>query len=250
MADHESSCLCVRDLAFSYERKYPVLHGIGFQAAKGERIGLAGANGAGKSTLLKILVGLETGFTGSVEIGGTRLTPKNLAEARRHIGYVFQDSDSQLFMPTVEEDVAFAPLNYGYPAEEVRARTRRALESVQAAHLAGSPVYRLSGGEKKLVSIATVLSMDPEVMLMDEPSSGLDPKNRRNLIRVINSLDCTKIIASHDLDLLWDTCSRILLIDEGRLVFDGPSDELMRNEALLTAHSLELPLSLQSRRIS
>ena len=247
MAEKEPCCLAVSGLSFSYDRKYPVLHGVCFRAGKGERIGLAGANGAGKSTLLKILVGLETDFEGGVEIAGISLTKKTLAEIRRHIGYVFQDSDSQLFMPTVREDVAFAPLHYGYPAEEVRERTERALKSVHAEHLADTPVYPLSGGEKKLVSIATVLSMDPDVCLMDEPSSGLDPKNRRNLIRVISSLDCLQIIASHDLDLLWDTCSRILLIDEGKLVFDGPSDELMRDEALLTAHSLELPLSLQRR---
>ena len=247
MKNRAETCINVRDLDFAYDWKYAVLHGISFIASKGETIGIAGANGAGKSTLLKVLVGLETGYEGEIEISGLALTSRNLAEIRRHTGYVFQDSDSQLFMPTVEEDVGFAPLNYGYPAEEVLERVSSALRSVNAEHLAKMPVYRLSGGEKKLAAIASVLSMDPDIMLMDEPSSGLDPKNRRTVINVINSLGCLKMIASHDLDLLWDTCSRILLVNGGRIVYDGPADDVMRNEELLTANSLELPLSLQSR---
>ncbi|MBR2122624.1 MAG: ABC transporter ATP-binding protein [Lachnospiraceae bacterium] len=248
MADKNESCLLVRNVSFAYEKKYPVLHEISFEAAPGETVGIAGANGAGKSTLLKLLVGLETGFEGSIEICGIRLDKKNLAAVRRHIGYVFQDSDSQLFMTTVEEDVAFAPLNYGYSADETKKRVENALRSVNAEHLAKKPVYRLSGGEKRLVSIATILSLTPEVVLMDEPSSGLDPKNRRNLIGIIRDLPGTKLIASHDMDLLWDTCSRILLIRDGRIVCDGPADDIMRNEELLRENDLELPLSLQGRR--
>ncbi|MBO5998128.1 MAG: ABC transporter ATP-binding protein [Lachnospiraceae bacterium] len=248
MADNNESCLLVRNVSFAYDNKYPVLYDLSFEAGSGETVGIAGANGAGKSTLMKLLVGLETDFDGSIEICGINLDRRHLAAVRRHIGYVFQDSDSQLFMTTVEEDVAFAPLNYGYSAEETKERVENALKSVNAEHLAKKPVYRLSGGEKKLVSIATILSMTPEVILMDEPSSGLDPKNRRNLINIIRDLPGTKLIASHDMDLLWDTCSRILLMNSGRIVYDGPAGELMHNEGLLAENDLELPLSLQGRR--
>ena len=233
----------IRDLSFSYEKE-PVLDHLSLQMRGRESVGLIGSNGVGKSTLLKLLVGLESGYEGSIRIGGLPVLPENYARVREMIGYVFQDSESQLFMTTVEEDVAFAPRNYGLSPEETEERVRKALEAVHMEHLRKRSVYALSGGEKKLVSIATILSVTPSLILLDEPSEGLDPKNRRNLIRVLNELDTMKLITSHDLDLIWDTCSRVLLLDEGKIVYDGPAEGILTDKEQLEAHGLELPLSL------
>ena len=237
----------IEDLSFSYEKSHPVLTGLTLHAGEEESIGLIGANGAGKSTLLKILVGLVLGYTGSVRVMEIPVQKETLPQVREKIGYVFQDSDSQLFMTTVEEDVAFAPRNYGLPEEEVQRRVDRALDMTGIGGLRSKAVYKLSGGEKKLASIATILSMTPDIILMDEPSAVLDPRNRRNLIRIINQFDHLKIIASHDLDFIWDTCSRVILIGGGRIVKDGPAEEILRDRALLEENGLELPLSLTGR---
>ena len=201
----------------------------------------------GKSTLLKLLVGLELNFTGQIRVEEIPLEKKTLSRVREKIGYVFQDSDSQLFMTNVYQDVAFAPRNYGLPQEEVDRRVKNALSSVHIEHLRDKPVHALSGGEKKLVSIATILSMIPDIILMDEPSAALDPKNRRNLINILNEFDHMKIITSHDLDFIWDTCNRILLMADGQIVADGTPDEILKNKELLEANGLELPLSLMQR---
>ena len=171
---------------------------------------------------------------------------ENLASIRRKVGYIFQDSDSQLFMPTVAADVAFAAQNYGYPTEEVAARTHRALQQVHIEDCADRPVYRLSGGQKKLASIAGILTLDPELILMDEPSAALDPKNRRNLIEILRGLPCAMLIASHDLDFIYDTCDRVVLLYEGRIAADGPAEEILHDGALLADCDLELPLRFQS----
>jgi len=234
----------VKDLRYAYDSGKNVLQGVGFCAREGETIGLIGANGAGKSTLLRLLVGLDLRFEGEIIIDGITLEKKTLESIRAKTGYVFQDSDSQMFMTTVAEDVAFAPRSYGLPEDEVERRVAGALSQVHIEHLRDKSVYKLSGGEKKLAAIATILSMEPQVILMDEPSVALDPKNRRNLIHVINELKGTKIIASHDLDFILDTCSRTILISEGQIISDGPSLDILRDRELLEAHSLELPLSL------
>ena len=237
----------VENVSFSYDRQTPVLENISFHAAEEDAVGLIGANGAGKSTLLKLLVGLEMGFTGSIRVEEIPLEKSTLDRIREKIGYVFQDSESQLFMTTVYEDVAFAPRNYGLPEEEVRRRTEEALEKVHIAHLRDKSIYKLSGGEKKLASLATILSMTPDIILMDEPTIALDPRNRRNLIRLVNEFDHLKIIASHDLDFVLDTCSRVILIDGGRIVCDGPAEEVLSDRELLEAHGLELPLSMSRK---
>lgn len=237
----------VEDVSFSYEAAHPILKNITFSVHENESIGLIGANGVGKSTLLKLLVGIELGFSGSIRVEEIPLEKKTLAKVREKIGYVFQDSDSQLFMTTVGEDVAFAPRNYGLPEDEVERRVVSALEKVHIAHLREQAVYKLSGGEKKLASIATILSMTPDVILMDEPSVALDPKNRRNLIRILNEFDHLKLIASHDLDFIWDTCSRVILMNEGEIVSDGEKEKLLRDQKLLEENGLELPLSLTER---
>ena len=237
----------IENLTFAYQKQHPILKGISLNAGENESIGIIGANGVGKSTFLKILVGLNLDFEGSIRVEEIPLEKKMLAKIREKIGYVFQDSDSQLFMTTVYEDVAFAPRNYGLSEEEVDRRVQSALETVHIAHLKDKPIYQLSGGEKKLVSIATILSMTPDIILMDEPSVALDPQNRRNLIRVLNEFNHLKIIASHDLDFIWDTCKRVILMAEGQIIANGPVEEILRNQELLEKNGLELPLSLSRR---
>ncbi len=234
-------------LTFSYDGAEEVLSDVSFALEPEETVGLIGANGVGKSTLLKILVGLLPGYRGSVEISGLTVDKKHIRQIRELAGYVFQDSDSQLFLSTVYEDVAFGPRNYGYAEAEVDRRVMAALRQVHMEGLRDRQIYRMSGGQKKLASIATILSMEPQIILLDEPSGALDPRNRKNLIRVIREMKGTKIIASHDLDMVWDTCERTLLLSGGRLIRDGGTKEILADEALLQAHGLELPLSLSHK---
>ena len=232
----------INNLDFSYGIS-PVLSGISFSIGEGESVGLVGANGAGKSTLLKLVCGLLRPSEGSISVAGVPVRKDTLKQVRRDLGYVFQDADNQLFTSTVYDDVAFGPRNYGLSASETQEAVERALKAVRIEALKDRPVYRLSGGEKKLASIATVLSTSSRLLLMDEPSVALDPRNRRNLIDIVNSLPCAKIIASHDLDFIYDTCPRTILLSEGRVVFDGDTASVLRDRTLLEAHGLELPLS-------
>lgn len=238
----------VENVNFSYESGQEVLRHISFHASETDSIGIVGANGVGKSTLLKLLVGLNLDFTGNIRVEEIPVQKRTLPQIRQKIGYVFQDSDSQLFMTTAEEDIAFAPRNYGLPEEEVERRVARALEMTGISHLKKKQIYKMSGGEKKLVSIATILSMTPDIILMDEPSIALDPKNRRNLIRILNSFEHLKIIASHDLDMILDTCKRTILMAEGQIICDGPTEEILTNQELLEHYGLELPLCMQGHR--
>jgi cobalt/nickel transport system ATP-binding protein len=237
--------LTIEHLSFSYEKNEEVLSDVKFKASAGESIGLIGANGIGKSTLLKLLVGLYTEYSGVLKVAGHDVNKANLNHIREHIGYVFQDSEAQLFLSTVEEDVAFGPKNYGLSEEEVRQRVDEALARVHIESLRKKQNYKLSGGEKKLAAIATILSMKPDIILMDEPSIALDPRNRRNLIHILNELEALKIVASHDLDFIMDTCERTILIDDGQIIYDGPTDKIMHDEKMLTEHGLELPLRFQ-----
>ncbi len=237
----------VDDLFFGYEKENDILKGISFHARESESVGIIGENGAGKSTLLKLLVGLYGQYRGCIRIEDIPVEKSTLSVIRSRIGYVFQDSESQLFMNTVYEDIAFAPRNYGLPEQEVEKRVERALKMTGAERLKEKQIYKLSGGEKKLAAIATVLSMTPDILLMDEPSGALDPQNRRNLIRILNSFGHLKVIASHDLDMVLDTCQRAVLMYRGRIVKDGPAEEILTDRELLEAHGLELPLCLQGR---
>lgn len=234
---------------YSYEKSDPVLQDISFTANEQECIGLIGANGAGKSTLLKLLVGLNLNYEGSIRVGAFPVVKENLSKIRERIGYVFQDADSQLFMSRVYDDVAFAPRNYGLAEKEVQMRVESALQMVHIEHLKDKQIYKMSGGEKKLASIATILAMRPDVILMDEPSVTLDPKNRRNLIRVLNGFGHLKIIASHDLDMILDTCSRVVLLSGGRIVRDGGVREILSDRELLEANGLELPFCMQKAAV-
>lgn len=235
----------VSELGFSYPDGPPALAGVSFRIVHGESVAVVGANGAGKSTLLMHLNGVLTPARGTVRIGDVPVTRKTVRDIRKTVGMVFQDPDDQLFMPTVYEDVAFGPMNLGLPPEDVDARVQAALTQVGALSLADRPPYRLSGGEKRAVAIATVLSMLPDILVMDEPSSSLDPRARRRVIELLRSFSHTKIIATHDLDLALDVCERTIVMSGGTIIADGLTLEIFRDEALLQQGGLEAPLSMQ-----
>jgi cobalt/nickel transport system ATP-binding protein len=238
-----------REVSFHYPDRTPALRAVSCRIVHGEAVGVVGANGAGKSTLLLQFNGLLTPHSGEVRIGEIPVTAATRAQIHRTVGFVFQDADDQLFMPTVEEDVAFGPLNMGLPVEEVRQRVRQALETVGAAHLAARAPYRLSGGEKRAAAIAGVLAMLPSILVLDEPSAGLDPAARRRLIGLLRSFTHTRIIATHDLDLVLDVCSRVLVMHEGRIVADGEPERIFGDGELLSRCHLEPPLSWQRRPV-
>ena len=235
----------INDLHYTYPDGTSALRGVSFHLTHGEAVGVIGANGAGKSTLLLHLNGCLLPQAGTVRIGGFPLNKKTLSQVRRTVGMVFQDPDDQLFMPLVYDDVAFGPLNLGLPTEEVDGVVMSALATVGASHLRDRPPYRLSGGEKRAVAIASVLSMSPSILVMDEPTSSLDPKTRRQLIELLKTFKHTLMIATHDLDLVLDLCPRTIVFKEGCIVADGNTLDILQNEELLDSSSLEKPLCLQ-----
>lgn len=236
------------DVHYSYPNGYEALRGVSFRITHGEKVALVGANGAGKSTLLLHTNGLLMPQRGSVVMGGITLTPKTLALVRQSVGLVFQDPDNQLFMPTVEEDVAFGPANMRLEAEEIERRVVRALGAVGALHLRKMAPYRLSGGQKKSVSIATVLAMEPSVLVMDEPSANLDPRARRQTIDLIRQFSHTTLIATHDMEMVAELCDRTLVMKAGRIVADGPTHRIFSNPELLEECGLEQPCASRTRQ--
>ena len=230
-------------VSFAYEPGKEVIRDLSFRLEDGESVGLIGANGAGKSTLMKLLLGLVQG-EGEITVDGIRLEKNTLAEIRRKIGIVLQNSDNQMFMPTVYDDMMFAPMNYGMTREEAEKKVDEVLARLELGALRNRYNHKLSGGEKKMAAIAAVLAMEPEAVLMDEPTSGLDPYNRRLIIRTVRGMKETKLIASHDLDMILDCCGRVILLSEGRIAADGRAEDVLRDKALLEANHLELPLSL------
>lgn len=235
----------VRDLHFAYPDGTPALRGASFSIGHGESVAIVGPNGAGKSTLLLHLVGLNHPRSGVVDIGGVPVVKETLADVRRSVGMVFQDADDQLFMPTVADDVAFGPVNLGLPADIVEERVTEALSRVGALALRDRPPHRLSGGEKRVVSIATVLAMCPNVLVMDEPSSNLDPRARRRLIELLATFEHTRIIATHDLDMALELCERTIVMKEGVVRADGPTRELFSDAAMLEECGLEQPAAMR-----
>lgn len=233
-------------VSFAYEKDSPVLRDLSFRIEKGEAVGLIGANGAGKSSVMKLLLGLLQG-EGKILVDGVEVRKDTLAEIRRKLGFVLQNSDNQMFMPTVYEDMMFAPLNYMLSREEAEARVDAVLARLHLEHLKHRYNHKISGGEKRMAAIATVLAMEPEAVLMDEPTSALDPYNRRIVINTIRELDQTRIITSHDLDMILDTCDRVILLSEGKIVADGKASVLLRDRELLERHRMELPLSIMGR---
>ena len=232
------------NVSFAYEAGAPVLRGVSFHIAPGEAVGLIGANGAGKSTIMKLLLGLLPCSEGEIRVDGVRVEKKTLPQIRRTLGFVLQDSDSQMFMPTVYEDMMFAPLNYGLSREKAEQKVDAVLEQLHLTELKHRHNHKISGGEKRMAAIATILAMEPKAFLMDEPSIALDPVNRRTVIHAVNDMPMTKLIASHDLDMILDTCDRVLLLSGGQLAADGPAEAILRDQTLLEQNRMELPFCL------
>ena len=236
----------INGLDFTYPDGKRALCAFGLQVACGETVGLIGPNGAGKTTLFLCLAGVLNAQAGSLRVAG--LDPREPAQRKQlpaRVGIIFQNSDDQLFSSTVGDDVAFGPLNLGLPADEVRRRVAESLERVGLVGFEERVPFHLSGGEKRRAAIAGVLAMRPEILLLDEPSMFLDPRGRRELIRLLNELAITKIIASHDLEMILDTCKRVVVVDQGQLITAGPAEQVLSDPVLMEAHGLEVPYRLR-----
>lgn len=233
--------LQVENLSYLYENKIPALQHISFSLEKGTCVCITGANGSGKSTLLQLIASCMKPSGGSIFIDGMSIFDTDRA-GQRKTGIVFQEPDNQLFMPTVWEDVAFGIMKKGEPAEKARELAMKALKLVDAEHLAERPPYKLSGGEKQRAAIASILIMEPEVLLLDEPSAALDPRARKNIIALLKSFQCTRIIATHDLDMALDIAQEILFLYEGKLIAQSKIPGLLFDETFLQSIGLELPV--------
>jgi cobalt/nickel transport system ATP-binding protein len=241
-----SAAIELRHLSFHYDDATPAFEDVSFRIEEGECVALIGPNGAGKSTLLLHVIGIlpEPGQghgEGDVLLFGERLRPDNLASARRQVGLLFQDPDDQLFCSTVGEDVAFGPRQLGVRGDALTQRVASALAQVGLAGFEGRLPHKLSGGEKRRVGLAGLLAYGPKALVFDEPTSGLDPRARRQLISILQGLDATRLLATHDLALVAETCSRTIVLDAGRVVVDGPTKAILRDDALMQAHGLERP---------
>ncbi len=236
-----SDFLEVRELAFSYPDGRKALRGVDLTVGADERVAVLGPNGAGKTTLALHLNGILRGDTGSIVVSGIPVVEDHFREIRRIVALVFQDPNDQLFMPTVREDVAFGPLNLGIEGFELERCVEAALETVSGQEFADRPPHHLSGGEKRRAALATVLSMDPELLVLDEPTAGLDPASRRELIQTLGSLSMAQLIITHDLSLALELCERSIIMNAGKVVADGSTRELLGDEGLLAANRLETP---------
>ncbi|MBR4161902.1 MAG: ABC transporter ATP-binding protein [Solobacterium sp.] len=236
-----------KEVSFQYSSERKVIDHVSFHIEKGESVGLIGANGAGKSTVMKLLLGLLEG-EGEIRISDIPVNRKNLSAIRKICGFVLQNADDQMFMPTVYEDMIFGPRNYGLSKEETEKKIDEILRLLDIQDLKHRYNHKLSGGEKRMTAIATVLAMEPQILLMDEPTAALDPYNRRMVINIINKLPQTKIITSHDLDMILDTCDRVILLGNGKIVADGKCQDILSNQKLLEENRLELPLSFMYQK--
>jgi cobalt/nickel transport system ATP-binding protein len=234
--------LDLRQVAYAYPGGHQALYGVDLHVHPGERVALLGPNGAGKTTLVLHLNGILTPGHGSVRVSGLPVTPENLLEVRRRVGIVFQDPDDQLFMPTVRDDVAFGPANLGLRGAELDARVSEALAAVEVGDLADRAPHHLSFGQRRRVAIATVLAMRPEILVLDEPSSNLDPASRRELADILRSLDVTILMVTHDLPYAVELCDRSVVLSEGTIVRDGPTREVLADGGFMARHRLELPV--------
>jgi cobalt/nickel transport system ATP-binding protein len=239
-----------RGLRFSYPDGQVALDGVDLHVEEGQRVALLGPNGAGKTTFALHLNGILEPAAGQVTIGGVPVVEANFVEIRRRVGMVFQDPDDQLFMSTVGQDVAFGPANLGLVGEELGSRVDEALDAVEASHLADRAPHHLSGGERRRASIATVLAMHPDVLVLDEPSAGVDPYGRRELVATLQGLDITQLVITHDLPFALELCERSVILDSGRVVADGETSEILGDADLLARHRLEMPFGYRSTGIS
>jgi cobalt/nickel transport system ATP-binding protein len=243
-----SCAIHASELVYSYPNGHPALRGIELRVRHGERVAVLGPNGAGKTTLMLHLNGLVAG-SGTLEVAGVDVGPSTIAELRRRVGLVFQDPDDQLFMPTVEEDIAFGPLNMGVGRDEARLRVAEALAAVRMEATAKRAPHQLSMGERRRVAIATVLAMRPRLLVLDEPSANLDPRARRELLDVLARIERTMLVTTHDLPLAAELCERAVILAGGRVVADGPCREILGDPDLLAAHDLELPAGFDLDRV-
>jgi cobalt/nickel transport system ATP-binding protein len=237
----------IRNLCYAYPDGNQALTNVNIDIEEGVTTAVVGANGAGKSTLLSLMVGIFEAKDGVIQIGGVPVQKNRLEEIRRKVGFVFQNPDDQLFMARVYDDIAFGPRNFGCSSDEVREMAEGAIQMMGIGHLRNRAPHKLSGGEKRNVAIAAVLAMKPQVLLFDEPSSFLDPKSRRNFIRAMGGLLHTKMIATHDLDLVLDLCEKVFILKKGEVFADGKPMELFADRELMEESGLEIPLSLQNR---
>ncbi|TDD67210.1 ATP-binding cassette domain-containing protein [Jiangella aurantiaca] len=243
----------VSGLAFAYADGHQALFGVDLTIGRGERVALLGPNGAGKTTLVLHLNGILSGGIGTVRVGGMEVRPgdrETLREIRRRVGIVFQDPDDQLFMPTVRDDVAFGPANLGLRGPELDQRVAEALAAVGMTEVADRPPHHLSFGQRRRVAVATVLAMRPEILVLDEPTSNLDPASRRELYEVLDALDVTQLVVTHDLPFALQLCPRSIVLSGGAVVADGATGDVLADEALLAAHRLELPYGFDPRSVA
>ncbi|MCW2766257.1 MAG: cobalt transporter, ATPase subunit [Nocardioides sp.] len=241
--------LDVRGLAYAYPDGHQALYGVDLHVHRGERVALLGPNGAGKTTLVLHLNGILAAGAGSVSVSGLPVTKGNLQEIRRRVGIVFQDPDDQLFMGTVRQDVAFGPANLGIKGAELERRVLVALDLVGMADFVDRPPHHLSFGQRRRVAVATVLVMEPEILVLDEPSSNLDPASRRELADILRSLDVTVLMVTHDLPYALELCPRSVVLSDGVVVGDGPTYDVLTDDELMRAHRLELPFGFDPRSV-
>ncbi|MDO9491209.1 energy-coupling factor ABC transporter ATP-binding protein [Acetobacterium sp.] len=239
----------IEKLNYAYPDGHQAIRDVNLKIKEGESIALVGANGAGKSSLFKLIIGISDIKEGSIKVEELLVEKKTLKDIRRKVGMVFQNPDDQLFMTKVYDDIAFGPRNELLTEEEVEVRVVSALEQLGITHLRDRMPHRLSGGEKRVIAIATVLAMHPRVILFDEPTSFLDPQARRNVINTLDSLKMTKIIATHDLDMALDICDRVIILHHGSVFADGTVKDILLDEKLLSQCHLELPLCMQKPRV-
>ena len=241
--------LDVQGLAYAYPDGHQALYGVSLRLHRGERVALLGPNGAGKTTLVLHLNGILTPGAGTVTVSGLPVVKRNLSEVRRRVGVVFQDPDDQLFMATVRDDVAFGPANLGLSGEALERRVREALDQVGMVDFIDRPPHHLSFGQRRRVAVATVLAMEPEILVLDEPSSNLDPASRRELADILTGLDVTVLMVTHDLPYAFQLCPRSVVLSDGMIVGDGPTYDVLTDDTLMSAHRLELPFGFDPRTV-
>ena len=241
--------LDVQGLAYAYPDGHQALYGVNLHVHQGERVALLGPNGAGKTTLVLHLNGILRAGAGTVNVSGLSVEKKNLAEVRRRVGVVFQDPDDQLFMPSVRDDVAFGPANLGIKGAALDRAVKDALDQVGMVDFIDRPPHHLSYGQRRRVAVATVLAMAPEILVLDEPSSNLDPASRRELADILRSLDVTVLMVTHDLPYALELCSRSVVLSDGVIVADGSTYDVLTDDALMSAHRLELPFGFDPRTV-
>ncbi len=237
--------ITIEKLSFAYPDGTRALEAVSMEIADGESIGIIGANGAGKSTLVNHLNAYHLPQAGKVMVNGLESSKTNAEKLRKEVGLVFQNPDDQLFMPQLIEDILFGPMNLGTDKDEALRDAEKVMRELEIWNLRNKPPFNLSQGQKRFAAFATVLVMKPSVLVVDEPTSDLDPRNRKKLIRLLKNLKATRIIVSHDLDFVWDTCDRTVIISAGKLVAEGAAKDILSNKKLLEENGLELPIRLQ-----